>query len=440
MTSADPLALYETLQCRLAKHISPQPFSAVHNLRLERITALLNQLGRPHLQVPVVHVGGTSGKGSTASFVEAIVRHHGRRTGLHLSPHLQIINERHQLNGRPAPTQHLLDCLPALEAAAQQSTAPPFGAPSYFEVQLALSLMLFVQQSVDVAVVEVGVGGTRDATNVLPASVAILTNVGLDHTDLLGDTHLKIATDKAGIIKPNQQVFSAVTQPEVVDHVRRRCQAQGATLHLLGEHVRVEHHGSGVMDVHLPGQQLRGLRIGMAGSFQAQNAALALGAARSILGHDLDAARTQKALSSVQLPGRAECIQQHPAVILDGAHNPDKIRAAAAALPPQGGTRVAVVALKAGKDAQDILQYITTQVDHIILTQFRSKGLWQSTAPSDMKPHAPHALIVDDPDEAVETALQMVGEDGLVWVTGSLYLIGDVRSRWVPVADLLRSL
>jgi dihydrofolate synthase/folylpolyglutamate synthase len=397
----DPVARYDDLQRQLATLIQTRPFSAA----------------------------------------QTILRHHGLHTGLHLSPHIQIINERHQLDGQPAPTSALTACWPAVADAVQAAAGDTaFGVASYFETQLALSLHLFATRQVDVAVVEVGLGGTLDATNVLPARVAVLTNVGLDHTEILGDTPLKIARDKAGIFKPRQTVFSAVTQPDVRQHVQQRCDDVGATLHLLGESIQLRRCADGRFDVQLPGQQLGGLSVGMAGDFQAINAALALGAARAFLGRDLDPDAAQAALSGVQLPGRAEVVQQHPRVILDGAHNPDKIRGAADTVARTAGRRIAVVALKAGKDAGSILPIVDQHVDHVILTRFRDKGLWTCVPPEEMRAILPHAEVIEDPDEAVSAAIDQAGAADTVWITGSLYLIGDVRQRWFPIAARLAAL
>ncbi|MFT4976068.1 MAG: dihydrofolate synthase/folylpolyglutamate synthase, partial [Myxococcota bacterium] len=186
--------------------------------------------------------------------------------------------------------------------------------------------------------------------------------------------------------------------------------------------------------------QLGGLSVGMAGDFQAINAALALGAARAFLGRDLDPDAAQAALSGVQLPGRAEVVQQHPRVILDGAHNPDKIRGAADTVARTAGRRIAVVALKAGKDAGSILPIVDQHVDHVILTRFRDKGLWTCVPPEEMRAILPHAEVIEDPDEAVSAAIDQAGAADTVWITGSLYLIGDVRQRWFPIAARLAAL
>jgi dihydrofolate synthase/folylpolyglutamate synthase len=203
MNDARVLALYARLERDLAALIGPAHFSREIGLKLERITHLLSLLGNPQDQFASIHVGGTSGKGSTAAMISAMLTSAGLHTGLHLSPHLQILNERFQIDDRMAPTTLLAriwdEMKPAIDRVAMES---PWGAPSYFEAQAALAFMLFARQKVDVAVVEVGLGGSLDATNVLRSRVAVITSIGLDHTEVLGDTVELIARDKAGIIKP----------------------------------------------------------------------------------------------------------------------------------------------------------------------------------------------------------------------------------------------
>ncbi|MEL6344482.1 MAG: Mur ligase family protein [Myxococcota bacterium] len=447
----DPVASYHQLQAEIRSLANRNPFAAAINLRLERIKALLDVLGHPERGYPIVHVGGTSGKGSTATFTASLLRAHGKKVGLHLSPHLQVVNERHQIDLRPAPTSSLVRLWPTLAAAIPVAAArTPFGAASYFEVQLALSLLLFADEGVDVAVVEVGVGGTRDATNVLDTRVAILTNVGLDHTDILGDTVELIAADKIGIVKPNQDVFSAVTQDAVRQMLRDRCRQQGARLTLIEDDAPIDRYPDGTFAVTLPrrqldglrldGQRLDGLRTAMPGRFQPTNAALALSAAAVLLGA-LDAAMVREALL-VQLPGRIEQVQHQPTVILDGAHNPDKVAGTVDALRDRGldGRRITVVAIKAGKDAETILTAIDEMSDAVILTRFDDKGPWKATPPSVLQAILPHGEIIDDPLEATRTALARASAADMVWVTGSLYLVGDVRALWHPLPALLRSL
>lgn len=420
------LALYRRLEERLNGLIGPVKFSAAINLRLERITRLLALLDNPHTRFPTIHVGGTSGKGSTSTMIAAILTAAGYRTGLHTSPHLQILNERYQIDGRLAPTSQLWPLLeqmwPAIEQVGRE--LPQFGPPSYFEAQTALAFVWLAQQGVDVAVIEVGLGGRLDATNVVPAQVAVLTNVGLDHTAILGGTVEQIATDKAGIFKPGQIVVSGATQPAVRAIVAARCREVGAALRWVGPPFSAE--------------------PALLGPFQHQNAALAIAAARAFDLRLSDAA-VAKGLRRAWLPGRMEKMQDRPIVILDGAHNPDKMAAAAqamAALYPDQ-RRVVVLGLKSDKAVRDVLPLALRGATALVATQFGVKGLWTPIPAAELAAQAqalfPDLPILVEPDarQATRQALALAAPDDVVWVTGSLYLVGDVREGWVSAEKLL---
>ncbi|MEM7799541.1 MAG: Mur ligase family protein, partial [Chloroflexota bacterium] len=238
MTTAlptNPLEQYQWLENRLHSLIGPVKFSSEINLRLERMTHLLSLIDNPHHAFRGIHVGGTSGKGSTSTMIATILEEAGYTVGLHTSPHLQILNERHRVNGKLVPTSLLCEAyaemLPAVEEVKASSK---FGAPSYFEAQVALSFYVFRKMGVEFGVIEVGLGGERDATNVLPAEIAVLTNVGLDHTEILGETVVEIAKDKVGIIKEGQTVVTGVHQPDVFRVVMRRCALVDAEMWMIG--------------------------------------------------------------------------------------------------------------------------------------------------------------------------------------------------------------
>ncbi len=421
-----PLEWYRQLEQQLNRLIGPVKFSAAINLKLERITHLLALLGHPHLAYPTLHVGGTSGKGSTATMLAAILTAAGYKTGLHTSPHLQLFNERHQIDGYVAPTSSLAHLLDAMQPALAQVAADlPWGWPSYFEAQVALSFLWFARQEVDVAVVEVGLGGSLDATNVIPARVAVLTNVGLDHTNILGDTVEQIAADKVGIIKPGQIVVTGVTQPSVRAIVAARCAAVGATWQLVTEPAACE--------------------LALAGDFQRHNAALAMAAAQAFVGDVLPPATLAHGLRQARLPGRLEVVAERPLTILDGAHNPDKMAAAAAALEVAypDRRRIVVMGMKSDKALEDVLPLALARAEVLVATQFYVKGLWQPIPAADLarlaQRVAPHVTVyvVDDPLQATALAQSLARPQDMVWITGSLYLVGDVRELWFPTSALI---
>ncbi|MBN1483429.1 MAG: bifunctional folylpolyglutamate synthase/dihydrofolate synthase [Chloroflexia bacterium] len=443
---ADELQRYRALERELAGLIGPRRFEPAVNLRLERIRHLLRLLDHPERDLNAIHVGGTSGKGSTAAMAAAMLTAAGQRTGLYLSPHLQVLNECYQIDGRMAATGQLAALFARLRPAIEQvGRENPLGRPSYFEAQTALAFCLFREEGVEAAVVEVGLGGAGDATNTLPARVAVLTSVGLDHTDILGGTLEEIARVKAGIIKPGQVVVSGIEQDAPRQIVERRCAEQGATFRQLGQDFGVELQGE-TFGVILPGRRYEGLRPALQGDFQRRNAACAVAAAQA-LEPDLPQPAAREGLARAWLPGRLEVVQERPTVILDGAHNPTKLRAAARSLAQLYPVRRrwVVLALKSDKDARGVLDLVVRDAEQLILTTF-STALWEATPPEALAEIA-HTLapdldvhIVPDPLRAVEQALAAAGPKDLVWVTGSLYLVGNVRQVWYPLEDIVRYL
>lgn len=448
------LTEYYWLEQEFAELMSQFKYSSEINLRLERMAHLLELLGNPHYQYRSIHVGGTSGKGSTATMIAAALTAAGYRVGLHTSPHLQVLNERHQINGRPISTTRLAalwrGIRPAVQEVAQTSE---FGTPSYFEVQVALSFRLFAEEKVDVAVVEVGVGGMLDATNVLPADVAVVTNVGLDHTDILGDTVVKIGRDKSGIIKAGQIAISGCTQPPVKGVMTRRARQVGATLWQLGRdfqaRVTAEGHGQFRLPNH---QQYDQVHIGLPGDFQVQNGAVATAALHAftqVTRLPVPEAAVREGLRHAHIAGRVEIIQHEPLVILDGAHNADKMNAVTHLMKQTARPHSRVITLlgvKQGKATAEMLPMVAEISDEIITTQFIHKGLWKAVPPSQLAqevrqlhPNLP-LQVVDDPLAAVELALQHARPTDTILVTGSLYLVGDVRAHWEPVAQILHQL
>ena len=439
------LARYQALESDLDTLIGPIRFSRDINLKLERITHLLELLGNPHRAFPSIHVGGTSGKGSTATIISSVLSAAGYKTGLHLSPHLQVLNERYQINNELVSTSQLAKVFetvkPAIDKVADDN---PFGRPSYFEVLVALAFCLFQQENVDVAVVEVGLGGTLDATNVLHSQVAVLTNVGLDHTDILGDTVELIAQDKTGIIKPGQTVISGFTQSSTKRIVADRCLTQGATLWQMGEVFTYElRKDDGTFIVNFPERTYDDLHLEMCGDFQITNAACAIAAVHAF-SRQVPISAVRKGVKQAAIPGRMEVVQRNPIVILDGAHNPDKIEAALRVINENyvGKQRIVVFSLKSGKAYQDILPFIVEYVTTLIVTTFQTK-LWDSYDPDVLAQEARRLApgisvhVERNPIRAVRQAIQMANEDDLIWVTGSLYLVGNVRNYWYPIEDIL---
>lgn len=298
---------------------------------LERIEALLAAMGNPHLAYPVVHIAGTNGKGSTASFLASIFSAAGNKAGLHTSPHFIGPAERLRVNGRPAPETWLAAAVTSYREVIQAQRA------SFFEALVALSLLYFADAQVDVAVVEVGLGGRLDATNIVSPELAIITSIGLDHTQILGDSFRDIAREKAGIIKKGVPVLSGVQQPDAAAEIAQAARRQQAPLVLLDEIAGWQpvgkSAGRSVLNVSTSGGEYDALEIGLPGAYQHRNALLALLAAEMLLGTgEKTTAAIRAGLREVVqrsgLRGRMEIVRQEPLVVLDVGHNPEGLFAA----------------------------------------------------------------------------------------------------------------
>jgi dihydrofolate synthase/folylpolyglutamate synthase len=301
---------------------------------LERMEALLEAMGHPHDDLRAVHVAGTNGKGSVASMTAAIASAAGLRTGLHTSPELVHLTDLMRVDGEPVAEAWLDD------AVARYRSAFDRIEPSFFEATVALSFRYFADESVDLAVVEVGLGGRLDATNVLDPALAVITSIDLEHTTLLGDTLAEIAREKAGIVKPETPVLTGVTQPEALAAIRDVAAGREATVHVLDEEasweVRQTGVGGSVVDLQTPMRRLRGLRVALPGAHQHRNAALAVRAAELVLPQAAYDAPVRTGLADVRalagLRGRLEVVSADPLVVADVAHNPSSLQATLAAL------------------------------------------------------------------------------------------------------------
>lgn len=399
---------------------------------------LLERLGRPERAFPSIHVGGTSGKGSTSSFLANILCSAGYQTGLFTKPHLHTVRERLVIDREPISPEAMLLLL---ERMPNGLKAPP----TWFELVTALAFQHFADQQVDFGVIEVGLGGTLDATNVIFPELSVLTNVGLDHTDVLGSTVEEIAADKAGIIKPGKPVVSGAHQPSVRKIIRDRCARLGSPLIVMGEDfhytvVALEAGGS-VFDFEMGSRVLRDLSVVMPGQHQIANAAVAIAAALALrkAGYAISNEAIYNGIMQTRVPGRLEVLGNAPAVLLDGAHSPPKMVALADSLRQLFSDKkhiTGVLAFSKGHDAEDSLRSLIPLLDAAVVTEFTAETDYGNKRAQDAQEianillkHNPTlpVMYIPDPEEAIQAALHMAGPDDLVCVTGSIFLVGQVR-------------
>jgi dihydrofolate synthase/folylpolyglutamate synthase len=383
---------------------------------LDRMRRLMTALDHPERRFRSVHVVGTNGKSSTTRMIAEILSQHGLRTGAYLSPHLQSFAERIRVDGHDITEAQFGAAVGRARRAAAlvDRNAEPDDEVTQFEALTAAAYSELARQQVQAAVIEAGLGGRYDATNVIPSSVTVLTGVGLEHTRWLGPTIADIATEKVDVLQPGSTVVLASDlDPEAIAVAERVAAERDATI----VHAGID----------------PGVPVGAPGAYQRRNFALARAAAQAYLGPlDLEAVRAAAAV--VRVPGRLQQIDSEPLTLVDGAHNPDGTRALAESLPELvcGDHRVvAVVSILDDKDAAGMLAGLfggAVTVDAIVLTSSQNpRALPPGTLQSLTRQlHGPPAEIVSDPGRAVTRARELAGPDGVVIVTGSIYLIAEM--------------
>jgi dihydrofolate synthase/folylpolyglutamate synthase len=445
----------ESLITRPAESYSdPAERAAEFQRRLERTHRLMECLGAPHRTLNAIHIGGTSGKGSIAMLCESVLREAGLRVGTHTSPYLQSSLEKVRVDGSlltPQDAVALADEVMACVEAVHTRWAW-LGAPHYAEAWLGMALAHFQKQHCEVGLVEVGMGGRYDCTNIITPSVSVISTVHYDHTLVLGETIAEIAYHKAGIIKPGiPVVLGEVASDEAVAQIEAEAHHRGARLLRLGREIQVRPSGfsleGGTFSYRGVNIKLDDLRVGLLGRHQVANAAVALAALEvfsSTHGVSLDEEIIREGLAKARFAGRLEIMQNQPTVVLDGAHNQEKVGALVSAIPEVFRYRrlILVLGMLETKHAGPILEALGPLTDTLITTSPEVKG--KPAVPADelaamAREHGiSSAVAVDAPREALAHALALAEADDLVVVTGSLYLIGEVRSHWFTVEAINR--
>jgi dihydrofolate synthase/folylpolyglutamate synthase len=413
---------------------------------LERIQGVMDLAGDPQRAYPVIHLTGTNGKTSTSRMIDSILRESGLSTGRFTSPHLHDIRERITLSGKPIPREKFIaaydEVAPLIEIVDARSLESGGRRMNFFEVLVAVAFAAFADAPVDVAVIEVGLGGSWDATNVADGQVAVITPVDLDHTHILGDDVAEIAREKSGIIKPDAVTVSGVQATDVAEVLLERVEE-------VGGRIVFEGNDFGVLarEVALGGQlvSVRGLAgeyhdlfLPLHGAHQASNLATAIAAVESFVGggeqaiaHEILAA----ACAAMTSPGRLEVVRRSPTVLVDAAHNPHGARSLVAALEEAFTfTRlVGLVGIVADKDAASILEVLEPALDHIVVTRSSSP---RAMAPQRLGQLATELFgesrvtVVDSLPDALEQAVTLAEEEGMgggVIATGSVITAGEVR-------------
>jgi len=417
-------------------------------LKLDRMRQLLTRLGQPDAGMKIVHVAGTKGKGSTSAMIAGMLSAAGYRTGLFTSPHLELLEERFAVDGLPCTAGELVALVDRVrpivltmdvEASIEGDTA---GVPTFFEIVTAIALLHFVEHHVDAAILEVGLGGRLDSTNVCLPAVSVITSISFDHTKLLGSTLAAIAREKAGIIKPGVPVVCGVTDAEPQQVIAATAREHGCRLIQLGRDFAFQYGGipatagellaergtSKTLDFgyHVPGQELEllALPLAMFGRHQAANAAVALAAISELLrqGWRISTDAIREGLGRTVVPGRVELLPGEPLVVLDVAHNPASAQALVEALAelPAPTRRTLILSISSDKDMPAIVATLAPHFDRFVATQFRVN---------------PRAVPADELAEIVRSQLASINDAGIV--SG---IAAAADSSYSPPAVIVRTM
>jgi dihydrofolate synthase / folylpolyglutamate synthase len=410
---------------------------------LSRIEELLDMLGDPQRNYPSIHLTGTNGKTSTARMIDSLLREHGLRTGRYTSPHLETVRERVALDGEMVSEERFVDAYREVAPVAELLDAQRDETLTFFDMTTAMAFAAFADAPVDVAVVEVGLGGAEDSTNVLHAGVCVITPIGLDHTEWLGDTVSDIAHAKAGIIHRGATVVVAAQEEDAARAILSRCAEVGATVAREGAEFGVTRRAVAV------GGQVLTLRgaegtyeevfLPLHGAHQAQNAAVALAAVEVLLGRAPELELVRAGFAKVRVPGRLERVRSAPTVLLDAAHNPHGMAATVAALADEFEFRrlVAVVAVLGDKDVSGLLELLEPACDALVATANSSTRAMPAARLGAVAAEVfgeDRVRVVPELADAVEVAVALAEEDldptmgGVgVLVTGSVFTVADAR-------------
>ena len=398
---------------------------------LYRMEAILEALGNPERELKSIHIAGTNGKGSTAAMMTAFAKAHGLQVGTFTSPHMDSIRERIQLDGVPLEEEPFWQAASVIREVENRLFAE-WGAFNYFEILTAMMFVVFQQEAVDLAIIEVGIGGLLDNTNVGHPLVSVITTIGLDHQDLLGSTLEEITAQKAGIIKSGQQVVVGPVTRECMDVIRGVTSEKGATVQAFGEDFSLVEDSYQDIELTIPLEQLA-----LKGAFQKENATVAIRAFRSWMeatGRSVQPECIEAALRVVSWPGRMEVLQETPLVIIDGAHNLPAIERLVQNMTARVGKKQTLLfSALTRKDSQQMLLRLQGALPdvNIILTSFHpSRGL--SIARSDVEVYLDSSKISYEEsfEDVIDRFASSTDDRSELWVTGSLYFIAEVRHSW----------
>ena len=426
----------------LGRELAAPTQAAALKFDLENTAVLLERLGRPDRAYPNVHIAGTNGKGSTAAFLESILRDAGFRTGLNTSPHLERINERFRINGKEISDEQFAATFTRIHTVIEELLAEGRlrGHPTYFECVTALAFEVFARERVEFGVIEVGLGGRLDATNVITPVVSVITRIDFDHENFLGHSLAEIAREKAGILKYQVPAVSAPQLPEAQEVLRARAEKLNCPLVETRDAFCVEQEtaesgctSARVTDI-ATGTSFS-IALQLPGRFQLQNALNAVAAARVLQARNfrISDENIERGIASAQWPGRLERLQSRPDIYLDGAHNPSAARELSLFLEQNFAGRRIYLLFGAMRDkaVDEVTGLLFPRASEVIFTQPGNPRAISAAQLAEMAGHhAEHFAVMPNAEAALDLVLSKARPEDAIFITGSLYLVGQLRHVW----------
>ncbi len=406
---------------------------------LEPIHRLTGLLGDPQKQFKAIHITGTNGKGSTSAMIASILRAAGYRVGLFTSPHLERFTERIVVDGEEIPEEDVVKLTKLIKPLVERLDAEPQRVhPLFFDIVTSIAFKYFEERHVDFAVLEVGMGGRLDATNIVNPLVSVITNISLEHTQVLGDTILKIAYEKAGIIKPCSVLVTATQDDAVYTLFEEKCKNINTEIHRVGGDITFRRLGG---DLHGQSFEVDGLmgsytlQTSLLGGYQIYNAATAVGAVEALSRSNFEVSEIAiaRGLAEVSWPGRLEVMQERPLVVLDSAKDAEATRALSEAVEELPHRKlIAVVSISSDKNIPEMIRHIASVADEFVVTSHNVMGraAERDFIGGEVAKQGLPWVSVEKVEDAVNVALAKAGKDDMILVAGSVFVVGEARRIW----------
>ncbi|MBW2039388.1 MAG: bifunctional folylpolyglutamate synthase/dihydrofolate synthase [Deltaproteobacteria bacterium] len=398
---------------------------------LENISSLLQALGDPHRGLKVIHVGGTNGKGSVSAMMASILQEEGYKVGLYTSPHLVDFTERIQINRAEISWEEVVRLTDLLRSRVEEEGIPQ--RFTFFDFTTALAIYYFSQQEVDLCILEVGLGGRLDSTNIANPLIAVITNVERDHFQILGERIEDIAREKAGIVKNGVPLISGATQPEVIQVLEEECKKKKAPMRLASRDFLGERVAPRTLNFRGRRWRSEGVKLGVAGSYQIDNATVALGALEVLekMGYGVRKKSVYEGLGKIRWPGRLELVQRSPQILLDGAHNSAAARSLRKALQEEFdyGHLFMVVGIMEDKEVPTILAELAPLADLLVASRpHNPRAMSPQRIAEIAQTYCKEVKVIEEVEEAVGYLREVAQKDDLILATGSLFTVGEARN------------